>query len=64
MVVVLSRFIWRGGVSVAIAALTAVCIAWLLSVVSKHSEAGKRTFTDASQKVWCQPSHCRQKPGR
>jgi hypothetical protein len=58
----LSRLLWRGGVSVGIAALTAVCIAWILSFAAKHSEPKqKQEVVATTSKPGRAPNHCRSK---
>ena len=59
----LSRLLVRGGLSVAIGSLTALCIAGTLYFAATHFRPEKKAMAEAMAKPsGCMPSRCRAKP--
>ena len=58
----LGRLLLRGGVSVVICAVTAVCVAGLLSLIATSVQPKKQIVGEMVMKG-CMPSHCHSKAG-
>ena len=58
----LTKQLFRGGLSAAVASLTALCIAAGLYVAVTHFQPVKKAFAEAAPTPGCMPSHCRPKP--
>ncbi|MCK1541598.1 hypothetical protein IVB12_06285 [Bradyrhizobium sp. 179] len=57
----LGRLLFQGGVRVAVASLTVLCIVGGLYITVVHYRPEKKTVAEATLKSGCMPSHCRPK---
>jgi hypothetical protein len=57
----LGRLLFQGGVRVAVASLTVLCIVFGLYVTVVHVRPQTKTVAEAAPKSGCMPSQCRPK---